>query len=187
MSDTPQGLNTAPSFVDELDEAPPLHQVATLPSNLSQATSSTDKPAKDGPDVHQEAFDLEPGWYLYDAPSGEFVPTPLKAFTVARQSLARRLNQGNAPISAGNYGNDIDAHASEAWAVLWLCMHEPEEWRELRADVGLFWETIETWAEVNCPRPMWVEAVTLVFKMWEAVNVNQVIVKRKPGKRDQGK
>lgn len=180
MSDTPP---PAPEFRDDVDEAPPLHKAAAIPTiNPRQSHAEDDKT-----DVHQEAFDLEPAWYLRDEQTGEFVSTPLLGFTEARQTLARRLMQCNVPIAASNYGNDMDAHAPEAWIVLWLCLHEPEEWRELRGSVGLFLETIEAWAAVHCPRPLWIEAVTVVFEMWKAARTNEVIVKRKPGTGRQSK
>lgn len=134
-------------------------------------------------DKHAEAFDFEP----------EFNGQPLLAFTEDRQCLAELLSSNLIPEGDGK--NPTAAYMPRVWAVLWLCMHEPQEWRHLRGNPGLWWETIEAWAMKHCPRALWPEAIHLVYGrkadgatgepeqmgLWEAARANMVRIKRKPG------
>lgn len=135
-------------------------------------------------DPHQQAFDFDPHW------QGK----PLEAYTLARQSLVAELEAARiGPTSRA----DTAAFMPGIWAVLWVCLHPRELWRTLRSNPAIFWETIEDWAEVNCPQALWPEAITLVngehvrqpdgtFKMIkmgikDAVAANVVAVRHRPG------
>lgn len=148
----------------------------------SVPVSGSDAPVKD---LHEEAFHFEPLW------QGK----PIEAFTMARQALAAELGSHRMPLgeSAKN-----EAYMPNVWAVLWLCLHEPKAWAGLRRDPAAFWQVIEDWAEVHCPRPLWPEAITLVYGqrpdpqnpedqtpvvlgLWDAARMNLITVRRKPG------
>lgn len=132
-------------------------------------------------DIHTLAFDFEPMW------KGE----PLEAFTEDRQALAEQLWSHSPGVANENAATE--AYMPRVWAVLWLCTHKPAQWRHLRAQPALWWETIEAWALEHCPRALWPEAITLVYGrkedgdgpkvmgLWEAARANIVQIKRKPG------
>lgn len=136
-------------------------------------------------DLHEEAFNFEPLW------QGK----PIEAFTLARQALAAELGSHRMPL--GDKATN-EAYMPGVWAVLWLCLHQPGDWAHLRANPAAFWAVIEDWAEEACPRPLWAEAITLVYGqkpdpddpedktplilgLWEAARLNMITVRRKPG------
>lgn len=102
-------------------------------------------------DIHKQAYEFEPLW------KGK----PLEAFTLGRQSLAEELATYRMPL--GKTGAANEAYMPNVWAVLWLCTHTPPEWRILRTQPLVWWEHIEAWAEEHCPRPLWPEAILLVY------------------------
>ena len=102
-------------------------------------------------------------------------------------------------VGAGSRSSE--AYMPALWAVLYLCTHQPEEFRSLRGDPGKFWEVIEDWAEEGCPRDQWPDAITLVYGsrpteedpeaprilgLWEAVRANIVSVRQRHGPASLG-
>jgi|GEM_PF-5206850 len=136
-------------------------------------------------DLHEQAYHFEPLW------QGKAI----EAFTMARQAIAAELSSHRMPLgeTASN-----EAYMPNVWAVIWLCLHVPADWAHLRANPAAFWTVIEEWADEGCPRPLWSEAITLVYGqkpdpkdptdktplilgLWEAARLNLITVRRKPG------
>jgi len=180
------------AFKDPIEEAPApaLSQVMSQPPASGFPTENGKRKTEN--DLHQEAFDFDPHW------QGK----PLEAFTFARQSLAAMLHSQCPGIGDGYI--PTEAYMPPIWAVLYLCTHKPEEFRALRSNPGLFWETIEAWAEhglnegdhPGCPREQWVEASLLVngsepskefpdapyrLGLWKAARTNVVSIRHRPG------
>jgi len=191
MSDQPTFYQQSPisgseaAFRDPVQEepAPPLSQIMSQ-TPVSGVPKENGK-RKTENDIHQDAFDFDPHW------QGK----PLEAFTFARQSLAAMLHS-HCPGIGDSYA-PTEAYMPPIWAVLYLCTHQPEDFRALRANPGLFWETIEAWAEDGgCPRDQWVEASLLVngsepskefpnasyrLGLWKAARTNVVAIRHRPG------
>ena len=172
-------------YEDPDNTAPPLHtqeggtvlEAESLPVTSRPPRTKVDpKAAKKLEAAQAEAFEFAPVW------QGE----PLLDFGLGRQALARRLILNNMPIPEAQRGEDLDAHMPDAWAVLYLCSHTDQEFAHLRADPTAFWAAIEAWAEEHCPRPLWLDALELVGKIWTACKTTEATTPRHPARPHAG-
>ena len=64
---------------------------------------------------------------------------------------------------------------ADAIKILWLCSHEPADWRGLRGDLPAFLEAVEAWGDRNVPRSKQVEAVNLALQIFNEAGINQAV------------
>lgn len=96
------------------------------------------------------------------------VEVPLRPYKRSIEDLWHRLCEMDVPLPQGAYSENLDAFASAAIKLLFLLTHEPEDYRELRAEPGRFLEVIDTWADDNVPREKTINAVTLALSIHNA-------------------
>lgn len=101
---------------------------------------------------------------VYDAVH-EWEGETLLPFSEARERLWMRLCAGDVPLPDVIDVANLDPYISHAVKLLFLCMHEPEQFRHLRANTGLFLETIDEWGEIHVPRAKSIAAVTLALRI----------------------
>ncbi len=113
--------------------------------------------------AREAAFDAD---YFWDG-------VPLKAFSSSREALWGQIRAMAGAPSLGFALVDLESFFADAMRILFLCSHEPEEFRHLRADPAAFQEAIDKWADENIPRKEKIQAVELALAIYNDSAVNQ--------------
>jgi hypothetical protein len=90
----------------------------------------------------EQAFDANHEWH----------GTKLHAWTVGREQLYFRLRAVDAAVPLHVALQNPESFLGDAIKILYLCSHEPREWRDLLTDVRAFVEAINVWAEDHVKR-----------------------------------
>lgn len=120
----------------------------------------------------EEAYDAVHHWWRPVPGQQEWERYELFPYSEGRERLFTRLCAANVPLD----GAVKNPHAREAEAVvlLYLCSHEPEQWRGLRGDTARWLEVIEKWGEQHVPRKWGIDAVLLALKIHNEADKMQV-------------
>ncbi len=90
----------------------------------------------------------------------------LEPFSISRRILWQRLCAVDVPLPVGfRFSAEPGAWSGHAVKLLYLCCHQPEEWRHLRADTPRFLEAIELWGEEHVPAETLEDAIVLGFRI----------------------
>lgn len=111
---------------------------------------------------------------------------PLHPYSEARERLFHRLSAADVPLPLSAELRDLDAYASQAVKILYLCAHAPQEFRHLRGDTGAFLEAIDQWGEEHVPRVKTIEAVTLALKIHNDAQQSIAVARPAEKKADEG-
>lgn len=109
----------------------------------------------------------------------------LLPFSESRERLWMRLCAGDVPLPDVIDAANLDPYISHAVKLLYLCSHQPEEFRHLRPDTGLFLETIDAWGEKHVPREKSLAAVTLALRITNDAR-RSLAIPRPTDARDSG-
>lgn len=147
-------------------------------------TDTTTTPEAEFEAARNEAFDACHQWARPDGTAYDLEP-----FSDGRDFLLWQLVEMDGGLdwdalrdAKGQKGNPmLFLHA--AAKVLYLCSHQPEEWRHLRRDRAAFIEAIEEWASRYIPQAKHWEAVALGIKIINESTINQAIPR--PGDSSQ--
>jgi hypothetical protein len=113
--------------------------------------------------ARQAAFDAEYIWH----------GKALLPFSSSREALWLQLRAMAGAPSLGFALAEVDSFLADAQRILFLCSHEPEEIRMLRADPLSFQEAIDKWADENISRLEKTEATTLALRIYNQSYENQ--------------
>jgi len=135
-------------------------------------------PTKDLEAAQQErdtAFDAEHTWPIWNAALNTWEPVVLNGYSSGREALFYKLRAADGSLPLSRTLEQLTTFLSDAIRILWLCSHEPQDWRALRSDLTLFLEAIEAWGDVNVPRSKHVEAVNLALQIYNEAGINQAV------------
>ena len=135
-------------------------------------------PTKDLELAQQErdtAFDAEHTWPIWNAALNTWEPIVLHGYSSGREALFYKLRAADGSLPLSRTLEQLTTFLSDAIRILWLCCHEPQDWRALRGDLMLFLEAIEAWGDVNVPRRKHVEAVNLALQIYNEAGINQAV------------
>jgi hypothetical protein len=166
---------------------PPPIPAATTPLNLG-----TEQPIpKRGKHVHRDAvptkdlelaqqerdtaFEAEHTWPIWNAALKTWEPVVLHGYSSGREALFYKLRAADGSLPLSRTLEQLTTFLSDAIRILWLCSHDPQDWRALRGDLALFLEAIEAWGDVNVPRSKHVEAVNLALQIYNEAGINQAV------------
>ena len=167
-------------------KTPPI-PAATTPLNLG-----TDQPIpKRGKHVHRDAvptkdlelaqqerdtaFEAEHTWPIWNAALKTWVPVALHGYSSGREALFYKLRAADGALPLSKTLEQLTTFLADAIKILWLCSHEPADWRGLRGDLPAFLEAVESWGDCNVPRSKQVEAVNLALRIFNEAGVNQAV------------
>lgn len=159
-------MTTDPEKTSDLPEsdAPPELAPESTPDDLPPAPAIQKDPgaADDSEAERVAAFDSLAEW------NGQ----ELDAWTFGRESL---FYQHRAAVGAPDIEtalSDLDAFLADAARILWLCAHEPGDFRHLRAQPVLMQEAIDEWAETHIPRGRRSAATTIALVIFNDAAAN---------------
>lgn len=89
----------------------------------------------------------------------------LRPWSIGREQLYFRLRAADASLPLAVALQHPETFLGDAVKILYLCHHEPAEWRYLRSDVAAFLEAIEAWAEQHIPRHLQSDAMELGMRI----------------------
>lgn len=130
----------------------------------------------------EDAFDAEHCWPVWDEQRGRFEPAALHGYSSGREALFYKLRAADGALPLSKTLEQLTTFLGDAIKILWLCSHEPADWRGLRGDLPAFLEAIEAWGDRNVPRHKQVEAVNLALQIFNEAGVNQAVPE--PSERD---
>lgn len=159
-------LNTEPPR----DTLTPKHHIA-----LEDKTPEINTAARDREDAVEAVYTWQRLVKTKESPLGEWQEYVLEPYSEARERLFHRLCESDVPLPPLRELRNLDAYASHAVKILYLCSHRPEEFRHLRANPGLFVEAIEEWGSINVPRAQTIKAVTLALKIHNAAQTTLAV------------
>lgn len=81
----------------------------------------------------------------------------------------------NAPVNLERENFNEDEFAPAAWALLWLCLHEPELILSRVVEPARFWVGVNEWAAVNCPPDQWRAAIEMMVQIRDNISVLLVV------------
>lgn len=130
MIDTSDSTEASSLIPNHLD-APVIHTDPEPPATVIDAPEASPRAGSDGTD--------EFTWR----------GVPLHPFSSSRSGIfyAHRLAMGGLPIL--RVLDDVDAWLGDAFTILWLCSHQPDEWAELRRSPVQLQLAIDAWADAN--------------------------------------
>ena len=110
----------------------------------------------------QAAFDADGTWQ----------GRPLNPFSISRETLFLQLR--TAAGAPGIYQAMMDGEAwfGDAVRILWLCLHGPADWRDLRGEPIRLQEAIDAWADEHIPRGAKPDLVMLTIRLWNDSQIN---------------
>lgn len=106
-------------------------------------------------EAREAAFLAVPEWH----------GVPLVPFSSGRESLFSMLRYLAVAPALETVVDDADAFFPDAIRILYLCSHQPEDWRALRRDPLLWQERIEAWADAAIPLHQKGEALLLAMQI----------------------
>jgi hypothetical protein len=117
----------------------------------------------------------------------EWQGVALYGFSSSRESLFSqlRLAAGAPPLEKALA--DVDAFFADAIRVLYLCSHEPADWRSYRARPLEWQEVIEEWADTAIPQSLKGDAILLGMTILTESYVNQHETKKTGNTHGAGK
>jgi len=130
----------------------------------------------------EAAFDAEHSWPVWNEQRSCFEPVTLHGYTSGREALFYKLRAADGALPLSKTLEQLTTFLGDAIKILWLCSHEPADWRALRGDLPAFLEAIEAWGDRNVPRNKQVEAVNLALQIFNEAGVNQAVPE--PSERD---
>lgn len=136
--------------------------------------------------AREDAFDALHSWPVWHEKRQQFVPTQLHPYSSGREALFYRLRAADGALPLGKTLEQLTTFLSDAIKILWLCCHEPSQWRSLRGDPAAFLEAIETWGDRNVPRSRQVEAVNLALQIFNEAGLNQAVAEPSERTADPG-
>jgi hypothetical protein len=108
------------------------------------------------------AMRAEYHWPVWDAEQRAWQPQRL-IVSADRWTWWKILRTHQAPINLDDDRElDLDTFAPQAWGLLWLCLHSPEDILLIIADPKHFWLRVNEWAVIHCPPAKWHEAIELM-------------------------
>ena len=113
--------------------------------------------------ARQAAFDAEYFWH----------GKALLPFSSSREALWLQLRAMAGAPSLAFALVEVDSFLADAQRILFLCSHEPEEIRMLRADPLSFQEAIDQWADTNITRLEKTEATKIALLIYNQSYENQ--------------
>jgi hypothetical protein len=123
----------------------------------------------------EAAFDAEHCWPVWNEQRGGFEPVTLHGYSSGREALFYKLRAADGALPLSRTLEQLTTFLGDAIKILWLCCHEPTDWRNLRGDMSAFLEAIEAWGDRNVPRSKQVEAVNLALQIFNEAGVNQAV------------
>lgn len=123
----------------------------------------------------ENAFDAEHSWQVWNQQSSCFEARVLHGYSSGREALFYKLRAADGALPLAKTLEHLTTFLADAIKILWLCSHEPADWRMLRGNLPLFLETIEAWGDVNVPRAKHVEAVNLALQIFNEAGVNRAV------------
>lgn len=123
----------------------------------------------------ENAFDAEHVWQVWSEQKGCFQPVTLHGYSSGREALFYKLRAADGALPLSKTLEQLTTFLADAIKILWLCRHEPADWRMVRADLPLFLETIEAWGDVNVPRAKHVAAVNLALQIFNEAGINKAV------------
>lgn len=104
---------------------------------------------------------------------GDWNGIPLRPYSSGRESLFSQLrHQAGAP-PVNQALDDIDAFFPDAIRILWLCTHDPADWRQHRRDPGVWQEIMEQWADDHIPLARKGEAIMVAMNILTEAYTNR--------------
>lgn len=173
-----------------------------IPEPTATLQLESDKPAKRSRRVHRDtvpaaelenaqkereaAFEAEHTWSVWNGKAKAFQPVLLHPYSSGREALFYKLRAADGSLPLARTLEQLTTFLSDAIKILWLCSHEPRDWRLLRGDTALFLEAIDAWADVNVPRSKHVEAVNLALQIFNEAGINQAVPEPSERAADSG-
>ncbi len=123
----------------------------------------------------EAAFEAEHSWPVWNEQRSGFEPVTLHGYSSGREALFYKLRAADGALPLSRTLEQLTTFLGDAIKILWLCCHEPTDWRGLRGDMSAFLEAIEAWGDRNVPRSKQVEAVNLALQIFNEAGVNQAV------------
>ena len=123
----------------------------------------------------ENAFEAEYTWPVWKEEKCCFQPALLYGYSSGREALFYKLRAADGALPLSKTLEQLTTFLADAIKILWLCSHEPADWRMVRGDLPLFLETIEAWGDVNVPRSKHVAAVNLALQIFNEASINKAV------------
>ncbi len=123
----------------------------------------------------ENAFEAEHTWPVWNEQKCCFQPALLHGYSSGREALFYKLRAADGALPLSKTLEQLTTFLADAIKILWLCSHEPADWRMVRGDLPLFLETIEAWGDVNVPRSKHVAAVNLALQIFNEASINKAV------------
>lgn len=122
------------------------------------------------------AFEFEPVW------EGREV-----LFSFSKEALFLQLRKAMGAPSFSECWDDVLAFLADAVRIVWLGIHGPAEFRDVRGDLTALQERMDAWAD-GIPREKQVDLVRLAKQVWNAAGQNaaEPVGDGRPGKAESG-
>ena len=159
-------------------KTPQLQLDPTPPKKPSRKIHRDSVPEADLQKAHAEreqAFEAEHVWQVWNQEAGRFETKLLHGYSSGREALFYKLRAADGALPLAKTLEQLTTFLGDAIKILWLCSHEPSDWRLLRGELPLFLETIEAWGDLNVPRAKHVEAVNLALQIFNEAGVNRAV------------
>lgn len=105
----------------------------------------------------------------------------LEPWTIGREQLYLKLRAADAALPLHLALQHPESFLGDAVKVLYLCAHQPAEWRHLRADVPAFLEAVEAWAGSAILRDEQSDAIETALRILNAASSTRAVPR--PGEK----
>ena len=148
-------------------------------ATTTKVPTVTEDPAmREQEQAREDAFNAEPD---------EWQGQPLQAYGSGRESLFTQIRAAAGAPPIRETVETTDAFFPDAIRVLYLCLHQPEEWREHRRDAAAWLEHIEAWADDAVPLHLKAEACAVAMGILSRAYANEHVPVKRHGKTPAGK
>lgn len=121
-------------------------------------------------------------WQVWDRATQTWKPQRL-LITPARWSWWKTMRTHNAQPAETAEEVDLDALMPNAWSLLFLGLHTPDQILDLVVSPQRYWLTVNEWAETHCPIDRWQEAIEVTNRIRD--NIFALLTAPKPSRHSR--
>lgn len=116
--------------------------------------------------AREEAFVFEPVWKLRDEDAG--VPV---VFSFSKEALFWELRKAMGAPDFSECWKGLESFTGDAARIVWLGIHAPVDYRDVRGNLMALQERIEEWLD-EIPRELQYDLIGLAKQVWNAAQAN---------------